>query len=231
MNAALTPTRSVSEKAPPRRAVTQRAAHEVSRHLPVQNPFSSRFVRPGAIPFQFPPGENAVSLVARLAGLGWRAAIIGPHGTGKSTLLASLLPELARAGCDVYSIALHDGQRRMSPQFMAKFESALATATPAACRVVVVDGYEQLSRWNRWQLRRRLKNIGVGLLVTSHKQVSLPVLFRTATDVTLAEEIVGKLIGDGTIEAGDVRAAFHRHGGNLRETLFDLYDIFEQRRD
>ena len=33
----------------------------------------------------------------------------------------------------------------------------------------------------------------------------------------------------GTIAPGDVDTAFHRHGGNLRDALFDLYDCFERR--
>ena len=56
------------------------------------NPFATRHVRPGAIPFHFPAETSAAQLVARLRELNWRGAIVGPHGSGKSTLLVALAP-------------------------------------------------------------------------------------------------------------------------------------------
>jgi energy-coupling factor transporter ATP-binding protein EcfA2 len=191
----------------------------------VNNPFASRRVRPGAIPFQFPLGVEAGELVARLARLSWRAAIVGPHGSGKSTLLAALAPEIARAGREVRSIALHDGQRRLPHEFFAALPSGRDM-------LVVVDGYEQLSFWSRWRLERRCRAAGTGLLITAHSPMALPLLFRTAADLDLAERIVEHLLADRpdctpTIGRDEVRSAWSKHGGNVRETLFDLYDLFE----
>ena len=78
-------------------------------HAPRSNPFSTRFVRPGAVPYLFAPGQSADGLVRRLAGFGWRGQIIGPHGSGKSTLLAALAEPLARAGRRSWTVCLHDG--------------------------------------------------------------------------------------------------------------------------
>ena len=50
------------------------------------NPFSTRFIRPGAIEYLFAPGQTADSLIDRLRHNQWRGQIIGPHGSGKSTL-------------------------------------------------------------------------------------------------------------------------------------------------
>ncbi len=61
------------------------------------NPFSTRFVRPGALAYRFPPGESAATLVERLAASGWRGQIVGPHGSGKSTLVAALGETLPRS--------------------------------------------------------------------------------------------------------------------------------------
>jgi hypothetical protein len=194
----------------------------------MNNPFASRRVRPGAIPFQFPHGLDAAALVERLAQLGWRGAIVGAHGTGKSTLLATLTPELERAGRDVRAIALHDRQRSLPQEFGA---ALLAKQNG----LVIVDGYEQLSFWSRCRLDRRCRAIGAGLLVTAHGRTSLPLLFRTTSDEKLVERIVGQLLAandDGAPAIGrdDVRSAWSKHCGNLREVLFDLYDAYECQR-
>ncbi len=62
------------------------------------NPFATRHVRPGAIPYRFAPGSAAEGVVERLAAADWQGQIIGPHGSGKSTLLATLLPAIESAG-------------------------------------------------------------------------------------------------------------------------------------
>ena len=77
------------------------------------NPFATRHVRPGAIPYCFPAGVDARQLVERLAAAGWRGQIVGPHGSGKSTLLATLLRTIEQGGRRPLLIALHDGQRRL----------------------------------------------------------------------------------------------------------------------
>ena len=112
-----------------------------------QNPFSASRVRPGAVPFLFPARENAAALVARLKQAGWRGQIVGPHGSGKSSLLAALRSELEVQGLTTLLITLHDGERRL-PVDLRKSLSIGAGA------IVMVDGYEQLSWWSRWKLRR-----------------------------------------------------------------------------
>src|SRR5438045_9395885 len=62
--------------------------------LPRVNPFSSRFVEPGAIPFRFPSPGGLADVVRRLDEAGGWGQVVGPHGSGKSTLLAALLPAL-----------------------------------------------------------------------------------------------------------------------------------------
>ena len=62
--------------------------------LPRVNPFSTRFVEPGAIAYRFPNADGLAALVRRLDETGGWGQLVGPHGSGKSTLLASLLPAL-----------------------------------------------------------------------------------------------------------------------------------------
>ncbi len=62
------------------------------------NPFSTCRTRPGAIPYVFPPGQSAAALIERMRESGWRGQIVGPHGSGKSALLATLAPAIEASG-------------------------------------------------------------------------------------------------------------------------------------
>ena len=113
----------------------------------VRNPFSTRFVQPGVIPYFFEPefiemvkrtrpevyqcafaesfSEKAELstwigcryLAVLLAEHRFRGQIIGPHGSGKSTLASALTHVLERSGCRVFSFALHDRTRSLPPEF------------------------------------------------------------------------------------------------------------------
>jgi ABC-type glutathione transport system ATPase component len=163
-------------------------------------------------------------LVERLRSDGWRGQIIGPHGSGKSTLLAMLLPLLSDAGRDPLLITLHDGERSL-----AAHRATLAKAGRRT--IVIVDGYEQLAPWNKCRLRRQCHRQEHGLIVTAHKSVGLPLLADTAIDATIAARVFQLLVPDETlVTRDDLLNAYAAHPGDLRETFFDLYDLYEMRR-
>lgn len=195
------------------------------RYAPRSNPFSTRFVRPGAIAYLFRPVQNADDLVARLARFGWRGQIVGPHGSGKSTLLAALAEPLARAGRVVWHVALHDGARRMPRGWMRP-------AATIAADLIVVDGYEQLSAWGRLTLKARCRRQGWGLLVTAHHDAGFPMLETTSTSLETVRAIVARLTANEPQPAADdvVGRCFAACGGNVRDTLFALYDRWEAAR-
>ncbi|MBN1590831.1 MAG: hypothetical protein JW888_15065 [Pirellulales bacterium] len=206
-----------------------------------ENPFSTRHVRPGAIPYFFPAGEDVSSVLQRLARNVWQGQIVGPHGSGKSTLLSTLLPAIEKSGKQVTVVALHDGQRRLPPDVLretSRGKRARARRTnmgdqpPHGNRLLVVDGYEQLPWWRRYWLERRCRRRGMGLLVTSHRSVGLPEVYRTSIDSQRAERIVARLLSDWPemIAAEEIVPCLERHGQDLREALFELYDLFEQNR-
>jgi hypothetical protein len=189
-----------------------------------ENPFSTRRVRPGAIPYRFPPGNSAARLVERLGQNGWQGQIVGPHGGGKSALVATLVAALEQSGRRTLLVELHDRQRRL-PVSLRRLSLAAGT-------VVIVDGYEQLARWRRFLLKRFCRRRGLGLVVTAHASAGLPDLYRTTAGLALAREIVGELLGGEApiVTSGELGRSFASHQGNLREVLFDLYDLYESRR-
>lgn len=189
------------------------------------NPFCTRRIRPGAMPFLFSVGQNAEALVERLQQNGWWGQIVGPHGSGKSALLATLIPSLELAGRHAVLVELHDGQRCVPLNLDRECRACVAS-------VIIVDGYEQLSRWNRWLLKRLCRRRGWGLLVTAHTSVGLPPLYQTAATPELVEKIVGSLMAGQALPlpASELAEFLACHDGNLRETLFHLYDVFEKNR-
>jgi hypothetical protein len=188
------------------------------------NPFSTRFIRPGAIPFVFPDSLSAQSLVEQLGASGWCGQIIGPHGSGKSTLLATLIPALEAAGRQVQHIALHQGEHRLP---------RMNRSTLTADTQLVIDGYEQLSWWARRRVKSLCQRQGAGLLVTAHSDMGLPTLYQMHPSQKLAQTIVEKIVpADSTrLNTDDITRAFEATGGNLRETLFRLYDVYQERNE
>ena len=213
---------------------------------PAFNPFSTRAVRPGAIRFRFPSTFGPDDLLRRLADHRWWGEIIGPHGSGKTTLLETLIPHLEQAGRQLVQFELHAGRsslqpKRRGPASAAEQEGESQDTQPAALRwnartLVIVDGYEQLGWIGRWLLKMRCRRWRSGLLVTTHQPTGLPQLFQTSVTRELTRELVQSLLPHGCriLDAADIDRCFDRHrfdphSGNLRETLFALYDVYEER--
>lgn len=189
-----------------------------------ENPFSTRFIRPGAIEYLFPEAANTSQLVDALVSNNWRGEIIGPHGSGKSTLLATLLPLVEARGRRIHRVDLHDGQRWLPRGWQARMSDSPT--------LLVIDGYEQLGHLERWRVRRGMKGPRRGLLVTAHESVGLPRLWTTTVDVDRAQALLARLLPPGcsSISAADLLAALDRHPSDLRSAWFELYDLYEQRR-
>lgn len=188
----------------------------------VENPFSTRFVQPGEIPFLFvDSGQTLDALAQQLIALG-AASIVGPHGVGKSTLCHSLRGWFADEGWEVDWISLRSG-RRWSPE--KSFDANWHDRT-----LVVIDGFEQLGAWRRWRLVRLGKRRGATMLATAHRKLNLPVLWKVTPTLTVIESVVAKLLDDdwSVVTRQDVADCFRQHG-DARETLFALYDIYQAR--
>lgn len=195
---------------------------------PTTNPFSTRHTRPGSIvpldgrgaPLDIP------LLVGRLRRAGGVGAIVGPHGSGKSTLLLRLAGEIEAAGTDVAVLRMRG--------WWDVWRTMRAFRITGRSGIVCIDGWERLTGPVHQLVRLLAWATGRGLVVTMHRRDSMPELATCLTSPGLLAAIVDRLPGRaewyGTlIEEQDVRAAFDRQRGDIREALYELYDVFERR--
>lgn len=188
---------------------------------PPGNPFATRFTRPGAVPPLDARGRplDVAALIAQLPCRG-PAAIVAPHGHGKTTLLVAIAAAVAAAGRPVQLVRV----RRWADAVAAL---AAVVAAPAG-GLVCIDGWESLGP-GCWPLRQAARRLGRRLLVTSHGPAGMPVLWRCDTSPELLRAIIARLPDHGgRIVAEEIDAAFRRHAGDLRATLYDLYDRYER---
>ena len=179
----------------------------------------------GAIAFQYPDQTTGDDVLRRLEAHGGWGAIVGCHGSGKSTLVASLLPLIRNRGSEPIVVSLHGGRNRL--------ETCIPSAAELSSHsMLIIDGFEQLGRWQRWRLLRTCLRRSCGLLVTSHRSCGLPELAVLKPQIELIHRLVENSLPDhhGCIQDDDVQRAWKRHPGNVREVFFSLYDVFEHRR-
>ena len=220
------------------------------------NPFSVGYVQPGSVPYFFEPEfieeirQSDSSLYVRafaeafqkktelstwigcrylgekFAAAGFRGQVVGPHGSGKSTMTESFAKYLNMTDCRVIKSVVHRGERVPPAELLAELERRPADASPAT--VVIFDGYEQLGSLGRFRLRRLCRSKNFGLLITAHKPQWFvgPVLYRTATSDKTLEKIVSYLLDDSRRYPGDaiLRELRRRHKNDVRAILDGLYD-------
>lgn len=187
------------------------------------NPFATRHTRPGAVPPLDQAGApvDLGSLVDAVERHG-RVAIVGPHGTGKSTLLAGLAGRLTAAGRGVELLRVH--RRRDLFRLLAALRRGPADA------VLLVDGWEKLGRPGAALAAAAARLAGRRLVVTSHAATWFPVAWSTGGTLPLLTAIVARLPAHTVvITPADLAESFALSGGNLRDALGDLYDRFELR--
>ena len=193
------------------------------------NPFRSERLRPGTIPFLFPEGTCIEDLIETLRRSRWRGEIVGPHGTGKSTLVQALLAELTSRGHNISYGCYAGGQ----PKWRAlSAERPDDTGERTQPNIVVIDGFEQLSAISRWCWRWWTSLRRCGLLVTAHRSIGLPCLYQTKVTANVASQVVRRIAGNdlGGFSNDDIVDALGSTEGNMRDALFLLYDQFEERR-
>ena len=165
-----------------------------------------------------PRGWTWDELLDRLRRLDYIAAIVGPEGRGKTTLLEDLEPHLRAQGFNVKHLYLTRERPTFDRRWLRDF---LSSVTPND--ILLFDGAEQLNRLAWWRFRRLSRRAG-GLVITSHRADLLPTLVECETDAALLADIVRDLAPDGATD--DSAARLDRHQGNIRDALLELYDEY-----
>lgn len=191
------------------------------------NPFSTSHWTPGAIPFLADNGTDLFDwnrLVGQMTRLGPIQQIVGPHGSGKSTFLASLTKQLEKRNMNVRSVMLTSECRRLSDDFRpSKSRSSGDGST------FFLDGYEQLSMTRRFLLRQRGWHEKARLIVTCHRPAwRVPILYETKPLWTVFLRIVQELTRETTsMDETELQRIFLASGRNFRTALLSLYDYWE----
>jgi hypothetical protein len=168
-----------------------------------------------------PLGKPWDVLMRDLAALRYRAAIVGPEGSGKTTLLEDLGPRLREHG--------------LFPSYFCAPQAAAVSIPPGITAffrhlrerdVALIDSAERLSSLQWAICRFCARGIG-GLIITSHTEGRLPTLINCATTPALLRTLLHELLGDDARQLeGRVKRVFDKHEGNIRNALFEYYDLF-----
>lgn len=164
------------------------------------------------------------SFLSNLEAHRYRGAIVGPHGTGKTTLLLE-----ARARLEACNVPVRYGFLNEETQKKARQARALVSATPRDA-VLFLDGAEQLDlltwRWLRWRTRQLR-----GLVITIHQPGRMPTLHTTHAGEALLKELLTQLVAEDLPHYwARAQSHFARCEGNVREVFFALYDDCAQGR-
>lgn len=176
-----------------------------------ENPFrTSRLL---ALPVHW-GDDSPDALLARWRSAGRRGALVGPHGTGKTTCLRALAARLADEGWRVIWVQWHDDGSTTPADWRACLREA-DTRT-----VVCLDGSENLGPLAAYRISRYTRRAG-GLLATRHRaSFFLPTLARHRPDEKIFRAHAA-LLAPGVGPAA--QAAFAAARGNAHEAFRLLY--------
>jgi len=154
------------------------------------------------------------ALLTRWHAAGRRGALVGPHGTGKTTRLRALAARLAAEGWTILWIQWHDDGTATPTDW----RGALRAAGPRT--VLCLDGSENLGPLTAYRLHPYIVRSG-GLLATRHRRAwTLPTLAVHQPSAEVFVSHAAALAPDATDAA---RAAFAATRGNAHEAFRRLY--------
>jgi len=168
-----------------------------------------------------PLGTSFEELAERLETMNYRAAIIGPEGSGKTTLLEDLQRRLEAAGIRTKNVFVNDTNR------LTRSRRRQLISELGGDEIVLLDGAGAIARLAWLGLKRGILKKAAGLVITAHRPGLLPVLIECSTTPALFRELTTDLLRRGEkVNAGFLDEIYHRHKGNIRTALRELYDTY-----
>lgn len=158
-------------------------------------------------------------LFARLEELNHRAAIVGPHGFGKTTLLETLGSKLRERGRRTHFVRLNESRPKLTRDELTALAEAIEPAD-----ILLVDGAEQMSRLSWMKFTRKTAH-AEGVIVTVHRPGLFPTLYECRTSSETLRWLVAEITeGERALDAPTACDLHEKHDGNLRDVVRELYD-------
>lgn len=165
-------------------------------------------------------GATPAEIVARWEALDRSGALVGPHGTGKTTLLSAVVDHLRARGEEVWTTVFReDEDRERTAELGARVRAGVEGV------VIVIDGAERIGPL-RWRALRRRGRRARGWLITTHAPGRLATVHTHRTPFPVALELVDALAPGSARDpeyAERVRTLHARCEGDVRELLRLLY--------
>lgn len=218
------------------------------------NPFAVSRVGLAQLEFVASTSGGIDLVLAQMRRSNWRGQIIGPHGSGKTTLTIALAKSLAgefqrftwlvlhpgrwwlaRPRCRVQLVArsVPSGKGLEFLEFRSEDPDAFITKRLqqlGASELCFIDGVDQLSLG--WQRKLIHAAGGHSVVWTSHQRlpVELPLLAELRPDLKVFRTLVAQLLqGTGeTMPQERVDESFALADGDFRRGFGRLYDAWEQ---
>lgn len=184
--------------------------------LASQNPFRrSKIAR---LRYQI-SDQNIQALIDRFQKSHCIGAILGPHGTGKSTLLEDLQLKLNSRGYITRHRRIHEGISRQEKRAL------FADILNGDNSVFFLDGGENLGFASWFWLVCQVRMKGCRLLATTHKVSLLPTLHKTEVNKRLMLELTRLLADEHWDKCLENLALdiYQRYRGNMREVFRACY--------
>jgi ABC-type phosphate/phosphonate transport system ATPase subunit len=181
-----------------------------------ENPFRSSSVE--QIRYAL-PNEALAGLVDQALSQS-RSCLLGPKGTGKTTLLEDLEPRMTQRG-----LKIHWARLQLDTTASERAEAVDQLAGLSTGHACLFDGAEVLNWWQWLRVCKTARSNGFTLIATLHRKRGLPILMRTEPDWPLVAQFVQQLSGahcsDGLLAHAE--HAFQRSHGNMREVFRACY--------
>lgn len=146
--------------------------------------------------------------------------LLGPKGTGKTTLLEDLDLRLQVRGLQTHWIRLQIESTRLERSNAIEQLKQISQQ-----QVCLFDGAEVLNFWQWRRVRQVARSNQLTLIATLHRKRGLPILLRTQPDWSLVHQFVRQLAGPHYSDTlcKYAQHAFDTSGGNMREVFRACY--------